>query len=224
MLFQGTSTLDQLTLNRRAADLGGEHNADTGYEDVSLLFEVFNEDVGEALGLLAEQYYDTHIDPKALAKERRVVMEEIRGRLDDPAERLYRRAWSRLFGGALGSPVSGTVSSVRGIEVAEVESFRAKHFTHANSVLSIVGGVPIDELRRHVRRTFTRGHAGRESAAPADLFPARRPVSDEDLGTRSGLRHAADLDGAGAASHPRHRGGPRHDRHRSRQPAVSGAA
>ena len=35
MLFQGTATLDQMALNRRAAELGGEHNADTGYEDIS---------------------------------------------------------------------------------------------------------------------------------------------------------------------------------------------
>ena len=40
MLFQGTETLDQAALNRRAAELGGEHNADTGYEDISLTFEV----------------------------------------------------------------------------------------------------------------------------------------------------------------------------------------
>ncbi|TMB48782.1 MAG: insulinase family protein, partial [Deltaproteobacteria bacterium] len=36
MLFQGTRALDQVALNRRAAELGGEHDADTGYEDVTL--------------------------------------------------------------------------------------------------------------------------------------------------------------------------------------------
>ncbi len=49
MLFQGTNSLDQVALNRRAAELGGEHNADTGYEDISLTFEVFNEDLDDAL-------------------------------------------------------------------------------------------------------------------------------------------------------------------------------
>src|SRR6202795_2565110 len=57
MLFQGTASLDQVALNRRAAELGGEHNADTGYENISLTFEVFNEDVADALALLAEQVY-----------------------------------------------------------------------------------------------------------------------------------------------------------------------
>ena len=38
MLFQGTASLDQVALNRRAAELGCEHNADTGYETISLTF------------------------------------------------------------------------------------------------------------------------------------------------------------------------------------------
>ena len=166
MLFQGTSTLDQLALNQRAAELGGEHNADTGYEDVSLLFEVFNEDVDAALRLLAEQYYDTRIDPKALAKEKRVVVEEIRGRLEDPAEKLYRHAWMRLFDGALARPVAGTVTSVRNIEVAEVEDFRDRHFTHSNSVLAIVGGLEFGQVRNLVGEVFARGNCGRVVARP----------------------------------------------------------
>jgi len=52
MLFQGTNSLDQVALNRRAAELGGEHNADTGYEDISLTFEVFNEDFAAEIAQL----------------------------------------------------------------------------------------------------------------------------------------------------------------------------
>ena len=34
---------DQAALNRRAGELGGEHDADTGYEDMTLHFEVFDD-------------------------------------------------------------------------------------------------------------------------------------------------------------------------------------
>src|SRR5207248_10695257 len=54
MLFQGTRRFDQATLNRRAWELGGEHDADTGYEDITLHFEVFNRYVADALGPSAE--------------------------------------------------------------------------------------------------------------------------------------------------------------------------
>src|SRR5260370_36146573 len=56
MLFQGTASLDQVALNRRAAELGGEHNADTGYETISLTFEVFKEDVADRTAVLSAPY------------------------------------------------------------------------------------------------------------------------------------------------------------------------
>lgn len=169
MLFQGTHALDQVALNRRAAELGGEHNADTGYEDISLTFEVFNEDLDEALALLAEQFYRTAVDQRRLRKEQRVVMEEIRGRLDDPADRVYRRAWSRLFRGALAQPVAGTLASVGRIRPHDVTRFLRRRLAHANSVLAVVGGVSAERVRAAVRRHFRHGRGG-----PADaVAPVR---------------------------------------------------
>jgi predicted Zn-dependent peptidase len=167
MLFQGTKTLDQMELNRRAAELGGEHNADTGYEDISLTFEVLNDDLDDALALLADQFYHTRIDPERLRKERRVVMEEIRGRLDDPSDRLYRRAWSRLFSGALAHPVAGTLSSVSQIDERIVSSFLRRHFRHSNTVLSIVGGASRAKVEKSVRRHFRHGSASPPGPVPA---------------------------------------------------------
>src|SRR2546428_13181416 len=45
MLFQGTRELDQGSLNRRAGELGGEHDAEPGYRDIALHFGGFNQDV-----------------------------------------------------------------------------------------------------------------------------------------------------------------------------------
>ena len=151
MLFQGTTSLDQVALNRRAAELGGEHNADTGYEDIALTFEVFNEDLDEALALLADQFYRTTVDARRLRKEQRVVMEEIRGRLDDPAERVYRRAWGRMFGGAIAQPVAGTIASVTRIRPSDVSRFLRCRLTHPNTVLAVVGGA--SAARRQVSST-----------------------------------------------------------------------
>lgn len=55
MLFQGTTTLDHSAINQRAAELGGDHDASTSCEDLSLTFQVLNADVPGALELLADQ-------------------------------------------------------------------------------------------------------------------------------------------------------------------------
>jgi predicted Zn-dependent peptidase len=166
MLFQGTQSMDQIALNRRAAELGGEHNADTGYEDISLTFEVFNEDFEEALALLADQYYRTEVPPSRLGKERRVVLEEIRGRLDDPADRLYRNAWTRLFSGSIAHPVTGSLRSVRAIDAGAVRRFLERHFDHSNTILAVVGGVSAATVRRAVQRHFRFGRPGPTRPVP----------------------------------------------------------
>jgi predicted Zn-dependent peptidase len=154
MLFQGTRRLDQATLNRRAGELGGEHDADTGYEDITVHFEVFNEDVEDALALLAEQLFHSTVPADRLAKEQRVVVDEIRGRQEDPANYLHEQAWRRFVGEPLGHPVCGTITSVRAITPAAVRAFLARCFVPANMVLAVCGGIARDALRRAVARTF----------------------------------------------------------------------
>ena len=154
MLFQGTRQLDQAALNRRAGELGGEHDADTGYEDMALHFEVFNDDVEEALALFAEQCFHSTVPADRLAKEQRVVIDEIRGRFEDPGNYVHERAWARFFGEPLGHPVCGTITSVKRMTRDAIRTFIRRHFVPGNMVLALVGGVSPDRIRRALRRAF----------------------------------------------------------------------
>jgi predicted Zn-dependent peptidase len=154
MLFQGTRRFDQLALNRRAGELGGEHDADTGHEDMMVHFEVFNDDVESALGLLAEQLFRSTVPDERFAKERRVVIDEIRGRQEDPSNLLHERAWARFFAEPLAHPIAGSIRTVKAITPEAVRRFIARHFVPANMVLAVVGGITRTALRRAVRRSF----------------------------------------------------------------------
>lgn len=189
MLFQGTSSLDQVALNRRAAELGGEHNADTGYETISLTFEVFNDDVPAALEVLADQFYRSTVDEERYRKERRVVLDEIRGRIDDPVERLHTKAWGRFFRGPLANPVWGSMQSLRSMSAADVQGFIRRHFTHARSALSIVGGVSAASARKIVEREFRHGSPGREAALPRVGYGREGLVRMRDDGGQAYLLH-----------------------------------
>jgi len=159
MLFQGTANFDQLALNLRAAELGGEHNADTGHEDIAMTFEVFNEDFDGALALLAEQFYHTRVDPARFKKERRVVLDEIRGRADDPAEQVHTQAWNHFFRGALAHPVWGSVRNLQSMRPVDVSRFLSRNFVHRRAVLAVSGGISRRTVERAVSRHFDRGDA-----------------------------------------------------------------
>jgi predicted Zn-dependent peptidase len=166
MLFQGTDSLDQLALNRTAAELGGEHNADTGYETISLTIEVFNEDVGSALKLLADQYYRSTVGEARFRKERRVVLDEVRGRLDDPMEHLHSHAWRRFFDGAISQPVWGSMRSLKTMEASHITAFLRRHFVHAATAIGIVGGVSERAAASAVTRHFGAGGSRKRRRVP----------------------------------------------------------
>jgi predicted Zn-dependent peptidase len=169
MLFQGTRRLDQMAINRRAGELGGEHDADTGYDDMTLHFEVFNEDVEEALHLLADQLFASTVPNDRFEKERRVVIDEIRGRREDPVNTLHERAWQRFFGDAFGHPICGTVASLRRMTPAVVRAFLRRHFAPSRMTLGVSGGISQARLRRAVARAFPRrsgSPAGRQRRPP----------------------------------------------------------
>jgi predicted Zn-dependent peptidase len=181
MLFQGTRRFDQAALNRRAGELGGEHDADTGYEDVTLHFEVFNDDVEEALALLAQQCFDSTVPLDRFAKEQRVVIDEIRGRQEDPANYVHEHAWGRFFDGTLGHPVCGTVSSIRRMTRDAIRGFISRHFVPANMYLAIVGGASRASSPRaasgRARRCAARARARRASSASIGPTSSRRTSS-----------------------------------------------
>ncbi|MEA2626164.1 MAG: hypothetical protein QOD06_2209, partial [Candidatus Binatota bacterium] len=161
MLFQGTRVLDHSAINRRAAELGGEHDAYTGYEELNLTFQVRTPDVEEAIALLAEQAIGSTVPKDRLENERQVVAQEIRGHRDDAIGYLADETWARFFADGLAHSPSGTLSSVRSIRAEEIRRFLAERIVGANLVLAVVGGVAAEDVRRIARREFARMTPGR---------------------------------------------------------------
>ena len=160
MLFQGTQQSDHAAINRRAAELGGDHDASTSYEDLSLTFQVRNADIEAALALLAEQVMDSTVPEDRLENERQVVFQEIRGHREDAIGHLSDESWARFFADGLRLPPSGTLASVRAMTAADVRRFLRRRLVGANMVLALVGGLPLADVRRAVGRQFRTLDAG----------------------------------------------------------------
>ncbi|MGH7899689.1 MAG: M16 family metallopeptidase [Candidatus Binatia bacterium] len=165
MLFQGTHSLDHAAINERAAELGGDHDASTSYEDLNVTFQVLNADVAEAVALIAEQVLRSTVPADRLENERQVVAQEIRGHREDAISYLTDETWSRFFAGGLQLSPSGTLASVRRITAQRVRRFLRTRFVGANMVLSIVGELPRAEVKAIVGREFRRLPAGVACAA-----------------------------------------------------------
>jgi predicted Zn-dependent peptidase len=176
MLFQGTRRRDHQAINREAAELGGDHDAYTGYEELSLTFQVLNAAVPDAIALLAEQVLTSTVPADRLENERNVVAQEIRGHRDDAVSYLADATWQRFFSGGLSHAPSGTLASVRTVGPSRVRRFLAERLVGANVVLSVVGGVAPETVRSAVRREFRRMPRGRELRANGARIAQRGEV------------------------------------------------
>jgi len=168
MLFQGTDAHDHVAINERAAELGGDHDASTSYEDLNVTFQVLNADAAEAIALLAEQVRRSTVPEDRLENERQVVAQEIRGHREDAVSYLSDETWARFFAGGLRLSPSGTMASVRSITAADVRRFLRQRLIGANLVMSIVGDPPLREVERALAqgfRSLPRGTACRANGA-----------------------------------------------------------
>ena len=173
MLFQGTTALDHSAINQRAAELGGDHDASTSYEDLSLTFQALNADVPGALALLAEQVLHSTVPRDRLENERQVVCQEIRGHREDAISYLSDETWARFFADGLSSSPSGTLASVRSIRAADVRRFLRERLVGSNMVLSIVGELGAGAAREMVSKAF-RGLAPGRACSARGARVARR--------------------------------------------------
>ncbi len=165
MLFQGTAALDHVAINERAAELGGDHDASTSYEDLNLTFQVLNADAPAAIALVADQVRGSTVPEDRLENERQVVAQEIRGHREDAISYLSDETWARFYGGGLRLPPSGTLASVRSITAREIRRFLRQRVVGANAVLSIVGDPPLGEVKRVLAEVFRGLPRGRACTA-----------------------------------------------------------
>lgn len=176
MLFQGTTSLGHAAINQRAAELGGDHDASTSYEDLNVTFQVLNGDFAGALALLAEQLLRSTVPEDRLENERQVVCQEIRGHREDAIGYLSDETWARFYAGGLRQPPSGTLASVRAMRAAHIRRFLRTRLVGSNMVLSIVGGIALEDVKRAVAREFRRLPPGRPCRASGARIARRGEV------------------------------------------------
>jgi zinc protease len=171
MVFKGTRSYGVGEVAAAIETLGGDLNAWTSFDETVFHATVPADAAVPAMRVLAEMLRDARFDPKELASERTVILEEIRGSVDDPdsvlAEATYHSAWPDH---PYGRPVIGTTRSVRGMTRDALHAFYTRNYQPANACLAVAG--PVDAAA--VRAAATELFAGGGAAIPRT---ERRPVS-----------------------------------------------
>jgi zinc protease len=162
MLFKGSSSYGVGELARLAERGGGEINAWTAF-DHTVYHAVLGRDHADAvIDALGDTLLAPRVDPDELAREREVILEEIRQGSDDPARSLAQSLFATAFvAHPYRRPVIGTAESVRALAERDLVEFFRGYYVADNVTLVVAGDVDPRRVRRSVERRFRAMPSGR---------------------------------------------------------------
>ncbi len=155
MLFKGTSRRSADAISREIDQLGGELNAFTSRETTTFYFKVIDHDLTKAISLLADIFRHSTFAPREVAKEKQVILEEIRMVEDDPEDYVHDlHTFSALKPDPLGRPILGNTKTVADLRRSNLISFRSQHYRPENIVIAVAGKFELQPLIGALSKTF----------------------------------------------------------------------
>lgn len=149
MLFKGTKKYSAKKITSEVEKCGGYLNASTGYETTTFFIRIPSVSQKIAFKYLAEIFFHPEFPQKELEKERKVVIEEIHQRGDDPYQKMYEVGFRDLYGKhPLGRPIIGYEEIIKTCTRENLMDFYHSHYVTHNSVLSVVGRLWRDQKER----------------------------------------------------------------------------
>ena len=177
MLFKGTPTRRPVDITRAIEGRGGNFNACTGEEATCYYAHLPCEYLAEAVDILSDMYLRATIPADEFAREKQVIVEEIRMYADEPDSVAMENLQRALFPkSTLGAPVAGTPESLAPMRPADLKRYIKSHYLASNTVVVIVGNFDEAKAMKVVGKAFG-VHRRQSTAVDCDRALAGNPVA-----------------------------------------------
>src|SRR5579863_5808190 len=155
MVFKGTKHRSAEEIARQVDSIGGNMDAFTAKECICFNVKVLDEHVPTALDILSDLVLNPVFDVADIARERGVIMEEIKMDEDNP-DYLVHEIFTQNFwkGHPLGRPILGTKETVKRFERESVLDAYAHRFAPGNIIVSAAGNLDHDRFVELVKAQF----------------------------------------------------------------------
>lgn len=169
VLTRGTAKRTGPELDSAIEFVGGSLEGDAGRDGATIGLSVLRKDLALGLDLLAEVLLQPAFPEAELKRRREEIAAGIQRSEQDP-QTVAGRAMAELLypGHPYGRPVSGTVESVRRLTREQVVAFHRENYRPDVAVISVVGDVTRDKIRRDLVARFS---AWTTPAAPRPAIP-----------------------------------------------------
>ena len=174
LLFKGTSKRTAQDISREIAAVGGYFNAYTHWEYTQVHISILPAHLGLALEVLSDIAQNSLMTEEMIAKERKVILEEISlGKIYPPSYVLNLVTKTLFPGNTLEMPISGTDESVKSIGRQDLLQFYRHNYAPNNAFLTVVGNVNEGQVPGLIRQKLG-SWSPRENSPSLPLPPVRQ--------------------------------------------------
>ena len=140
MLFKGTPSRSPLEITQAIEGRGGNFNACTGEESTAYFTHMPYEYLEESVDIISDMYLHATIPDEEFAREKQVVIEEIKMYADEPDSVAAENLQKALFPSSrLGQPVAGSAESLLPLKPSDLRRYVREHYLPSNTVAVVVG-------------------------------------------------------------------------------------
>jgi len=147
LLFKGTKTRTALDISSSIEAVGGEMNAFTSKEYTCFYARVIDSDLPLAIDVISDLITSSLGRPEDVDAERKVVLEEISMRDDDPSDLVHDLFAETFFGDTpVGRPILGTVESIKSMSRNSIFNYYKKRYLPQDIVIAVAGNIKHDKV------------------------------------------------------------------------------
>lgn len=183
MLFKGTDRRTAEEISGEVDAVGGQINAFTSKESTCYYIKTLTEDFPLAVDVLSDMFLHSRFDNEEIAKEREVIIEEIKMYEDTPDDLVQDQLALNLWPNhPLGRPILGTEESIAPFDHDRLNAYMKKYYTGSNIVISAVGNIEHEQVVEAIRETMSEIPKGtRNTYLPAGRAQAGINLYQKDI-------------------------------------------
>jgi len=157
LLFKGTTRRTALEISSTIEAVGGEMNAFTSKEYTCFYARVIDTDLPMAIDVVSDLITSSIVSALDVDAERKVVLEEIAMRDDDPSDLVHDLYAETYYGDTqLGRPILGTIKSIKDMTRSSVFNYYKKKYLPQDLVVAVAGNIKHKRVVAMVEEALSR--------------------------------------------------------------------
>lgn len=176
LMFKGTPTRNTRQIKEEIEGVGGVLNAFTGEEMTCYFAKLLKQYYPRALDVLSDMVLHSTLPADELAKERTVILEEIKMYRDVPSHHVHDLMGELLWPDqSLGRTLAGSPETVSRMTRADILKYKKSYYHNSNILVSVSGDVDHDEVLTRVTGIYKTRRPKKPSAFIAAKNTQTRP-------------------------------------------------